>query len=84
MTLDENNAEQAMTGRLYIAAHALSMTNYQKYTLEVCREAFPMVDKNGKPIYSETLKWFAEWFGDEEKIKAVLDGYFTEYLATHL
>lgn len=52
--------------------------------LDDARKSFPMVDEKGKPIYSKTLKWFAEWFGDEEKIKALLDGYLAEYLATHL
>ncbi len=67
-----------MTGKLF-QGFCIS-----KKALEEAMKMFPMVDDKDKPIYSETLKWFTKYFGDEEKVKALLDGYFAEYLAAHL
>lgn len=74
-------------GKLYkecIGRRQFTYPAHIKRTLDEARETFPMTDKLDRPICSETLKWFVKWFGEEEKIKALLDGYFAEYLKAHL
>jgi len=52
--------------------------------LDEARNSFPMVNGRGDPLPVGTLRWFAKYFGEDEKIKVMLDMYFAEYLASHL